>query len=70
MIRLDLEDCDPKEFFDDLARYGTPFEKPGLEGFVEMPGVGTLGYRTVSKSGHPTIDATISGIGVKEMKFV
>lgn len=36
---------------------------------ITIPGVGKVVLRTISKSGHPTIDVIIRGIGIDEIKF-
>jgi hypothetical protein len=60
-------------FFNQLVREtgATPISKPGLAGFAELPGGGgTIGFRTTSTSGPPTIDVRIPGLGIREIKFV
>jgi hypothetical protein len=48
----------------------TSVSKPGLAGFAEIPGGGSIGLRPVSTSGPPTIDVRIPGLGIREIKFV
>jgi RHS repeat-associated protein len=36
---------------------------------VRLEGGGTVGYRPVSRSGPPTIDVNIKGLGIREIKF-
>jgi len=59
--------------FNQLVREtgATPVSKPGLAGFAELPGGGgTIGFRTVSTSGPPTIDVRVPGLGIREIKFI
>lgn len=37
---------------------------------VRLPGGGTIGLRSVSTSGPPTIDVRVPGIGIREIKFI
>lgn len=36
---------------------------------VQITGLGSVGYRTVSKSGEPTIDVNVSINGLRNVKF-
>ncbi|MFB1484325.1 RHS repeat-associated core domain-containing protein [Corallococcus sp. RDP092CA] len=37
---------------------------------VRLPDGGTVGFRPVSTSGPPTIDVTVKGLGIREIKFI
>jgi hypothetical protein len=48
-----------------------PITKPGLAGFAELPdGGGSIGFRTSSTNGPPTIDIRIPSLGIRELKFI
>lgn len=60
-------------FFNQLVREtgATRLSKEGLAGFAKLPGEGgTIGLRSVSTSGPPTIDVRIPGLGIREIKFI
>jgi hypothetical protein len=37
---------------------------------VRLQGGGSVGFRPVSTSGPPTIDVTVRGLGIREIKFI
>jgi RHS repeat-associated protein len=56
--------------FHELAQGGeviTGTRYPGTR--VKLQGGGTIGYRSISTSGPPTIDVEIKGLGIREIKF-
>ena len=61
------------DIFDEWSKElgAKPVTKPGYPGRgAELPdGGGFIGLRPRSKSGPPTIDVNIPGIGVREVKF-
>lgn len=61
---------DARDLFDQLAALGEPAPIPTYPGErVEIPGVGYVGLRPVSKSGEPTIDVGARICGTKDIKL-
>jgi hypothetical protein len=59
-----------EELFDRLTKGGTNISPPGYPGkLVRLPNGDTIGYRPTSKSGPPTIDVDIAGVGKRKLKF-
>jgi hypothetical protein len=57
--------------FTQLSKGGQVVPKSSYPGIiVYIEGVGTVGYRPLSKSGPPTIDVNIIGIAIKKLKFL
>ena len=62
-----------QQLFQELAQLGHDALIPTYPGRrVRIPGVGTVGYRPVSKSGEPTVDVNVSieGVGIVKFKFM
>lgn len=54
-----------------MTRSGRVLENSRFPGtLVELPGGGKIGFRPVSKSGPPTVDIFIEGVGINEIKFL
>jgi hypothetical protein len=63
-------EAEARAFFEQLSRGGRVVEHPTFPGtMVELPGGGLIRYRPVSTSGPPTIDVSIEGVGIREIKF-
>jgi len=65
--------AEAEALFNQLVREtgATTITKPGLAGFAELPdGGGSIGFRTSSTSGPPTIDVRIPSLGIREIKFI
>lgn len=57
--------------FSQLSRGGQRVEGTSYPGtLVSLPGGGQVGYRSTSRSGPPTIDVVIEGLGIREIKFL
>ena len=59
-----------EEMFDRLTKGGfdiTPPRYPGKR--IRLPNGDTIGYRSKSTSGPPTIDVDIAGVGIEKLKF-
>ncbi len=49
----------------------TPITKPGVTSFFRIPGGGgSVGFRSISGSGLPTLDVRIPGLRIREIKFL
>lgn len=62
--------AEAEAFFEQLTKGGTAVEGSSFPGrLVELPGGGRVGFRPKSKSGPPTIDVFVKGIGIRKIKF-
>jgi hypothetical protein len=62
--------AEAEAMFHELSKGGkviTGTKYPGTR--VSLPDGGTIGYRSTSTSGPPTIDVAIDGLGIREIKF-
>jgi len=64
-------ETEARALFQQLSRGGKVVEGTNFPGqLVRLRGGGQIGFRPVSTSGPPTIDVTIKGLGVREIKFL
>lgn len=62
---------DAEKLFEQLSGSGTRVTGTSYPGsLVRLPNGGTVGLRPSSTSGPPTIDVTVPGIGIREIKFL
>ena len=61
---------DAQSFFTQLSRGGKVVDNPSFPGTLVRTERGFVGLRPVSRSGPPTIDVNIPGIGIDEIKFI
>lgn len=62
---------DAEKLFEQLSGGGTRVNGTSYPGpLVRLPNGGTVGLRPSSTSGPPTIDVTVQGIGIREIKFL
>jgi len=60
-----------QKLFDQLAEGGTRVAAPTYPGtMVRLPNGGMVGLRPVSTSGPPTIDLSVPGVNIREIKFL
>ncbi len=59
-----------EEMFDRLTKSGSDITPPRYPGKrVRLPNGDTIGYRSKSTSGPPTIDVDVAGVGIEKLKF-
>ncbi|ATB32459.1 hypothetical protein MEBOL_005939 [Melittangium boletus DSM 14713] len=62
---------DAEKLFAQLSGSGTRVTGTSYPGqLVRLPNGGTVGLRPSSTSGPPTIDVTVQGLGIREIKFL
>jgi len=62
---------DAEKLFEQLSGGGTRVTDTSYPGsLVRLPNGGTVGLRPSSTSGPPTIDVTVQGMGIREIKFL
>ena len=60
-----------EKLFEQLAGSGTRVTGTSYPGqLVRLPNGGTVGLRPASTSGPPTLDVTVQGLGIREIKFL
>jgi hypothetical protein len=63
--------AEAEALFGQLSKGGQIIEGTSYPGtLVRLPGGGQVGFRPSSASGPPTIDVTIEGLGIREIKFL
>jgi hypothetical protein len=62
---------DAEKLFEQLSGSGTRVTGSSYPGtLVRLPNGGSVGLRYSSTSGPPTIDVTVQGVGIREIKFL
>ncbi|HZI08725.1 MAG TPA: hypothetical protein VEZ71_32205 [Archangium sp.] len=61
---------DAQQLYDKLSAGGTPMNTSYPGSMVRFPNGDRVGLRPVSTSGPPTIDVSMPGIGIREIKFI
>lgn len=70
MRRVSEGEPEALDLFSKLTAFGQKAQLPTYPGLrIEIPGLGYVGYRAVSKSGEPTIDVGVSIEGLRDVKF-
>lgn len=59
-----------RAIFEELAELGCPAPVAGNPGQrIEIPGLGYVNYREVSKSGPPSLDVSVTIEGLEKVRF-
>ncbi|HJW75514.1 MAG TPA: hypothetical protein VJ787_07560, partial [Thermoleophilia bacterium] len=63
--------AEAQALFGQISQGGSVVDETSYPGtLVMLPGGGQVGYRPTSRSGPPTIDVVVEGLGIREIKFL
>jgi hypothetical protein len=63
-------ESEARELFDRLTKGGTDITPSGHLGkVIRMPDGSVISHRPTSKSGPPTVDVNVPGLGIRKLKF-